>query len=179
MGLDGLLAEDERSRDLGVGLAVDDEPGDVEFARGQRVHSFAVGVAREGPAAEALPQLPQFMLGLFQIATGRARSELSGSLLQRSNGELGLTGRRPRSSRECPRTRGVHAGAGRVGGGGGCDGAIGGGRGVTRREGDGCGRPLGHGRRGAEANPLGDGCGTSGRASRLDGPAEREPAARQ
>src|SRR4051794_19401007 len=54
--LDGLLAEKQLTGDLGVGLAVDDQLGDLQLATGQRAHATA-RVARPGAPVNVLPEL--------------------------------------------------------------------------------------------------------------------------
>src|SRR3954462_12197923 len=51
--LDGLLAEKQLACDFGVGLAVDEQLGDLELATGQRAHA-AVCVARPGAPVDVL-----------------------------------------------------------------------------------------------------------------------------
>jgi hypothetical protein len=53
--LNRLLAQEQFARDLAVGLAVDDEPGDLEFARGERADPLLVGVSGAGSSMDALP----------------------------------------------------------------------------------------------------------------------------
>jgi putative flavoprotein involved in K+ transport len=53
--LDGLRAEEQLARDLAVGPAVDDQPSDLELARGERRDAGLVEVSRPRPAMDPLP----------------------------------------------------------------------------------------------------------------------------
>ncbi len=68
VGLDRLLAEVELAGDLGVGLALDDEPRDLELAFGQRLEAGAVARARAGAAVDAPPEPAELAFGLVAVA---------------------------------------------------------------------------------------------------------------
>src|SRR4051794_14069940 len=59
--LDGLLAEEQLARDLAVGLAVDDQPGDLELSLCQRADA-TLTVAGSSAAVNVLTQLAKFAL---------------------------------------------------------------------------------------------------------------------
>jgi hypothetical protein len=54
VALDGLHAEEQLGCDLGVGLAVDDEPGHLELALGQQTD--AIPLARAGRRPGSAPR---------------------------------------------------------------------------------------------------------------------------
>src|SRR4051794_3481847 len=62
VGLDGLRAEEQRARDLPVGLAVDDEPRDLELACGERSDAGEVRAAAARAPVDALAELAELLL---------------------------------------------------------------------------------------------------------------------
>jgi hypothetical protein len=63
-----LLAEEELGGDLGVGLAVDDEPRELELALGERADP-AEPVSVRRPAVDALAELAQLLFCLRPVAS--------------------------------------------------------------------------------------------------------------
>ena len=53
--LDRLRAQEQLARDLAVGLAVDDQPGDLELTRGEGRDAGLIGVARSRSAMDPSP----------------------------------------------------------------------------------------------------------------------------
>src|ERR671918_2633903 len=53
--LDSLRAKEQLACDLAVGLAVDDQPGDLELTRGEGRDASLIGVARSRSAMDPLP----------------------------------------------------------------------------------------------------------------------------
>ena len=74
MSLDGLLAEEQLRGDLGIRLAVDDEPCHLEFAFGQRLDPGSVGLARPRATVDAMPELSQLAFRLVAVSQ-RAESQ--------------------------------------------------------------------------------------------------------
>jgi hypothetical protein len=73
VALDGLDAEEQLGGDLRVGLAVDDETGDLELALGKRID--AIALARAGLS---MIRRPSFLVGALFAALylpARARTE--------------------------------------------------------------------------------------------------------
>src|SRR4051794_2940707 len=62
--LDGLLTEEQRRGDLGVGLAVDDEAGELELARAERPDSRLVRLARPAAPVHGMAEFAQLALGI-------------------------------------------------------------------------------------------------------------------
>ena len=63
-------------------LAVDDQPGDLEFARGERPDAGLIGVSGSRSAMDPPPEPAQLLLGLVAIAPGAAAIQLGGRLLE-------------------------------------------------------------------------------------------------
>src|SRR2546430_15418916 len=80
--LDRLLAEEELRGDLGIRLAVDDEPRDLELAFGQRLDRGPAGFARPRAAVDAMAEPSQLALRLVPVAQGPALFERAGRVLQ-------------------------------------------------------------------------------------------------
>src|SRR4051812_9322978 len=74
--LDGLRAEEELARDLAVGLAPDDHPGDLELARRECRKTHTLRRRRLRPAVDALAEPAQLALRLRAVAHRSARAEL-------------------------------------------------------------------------------------------------------
>ena len=79
--LDGLLAEEQLVGDLGVGLAIDDQSGDLKLATGEGCDAGLAEVARSGASVDVLAELAQFAFGRVSIADRAAAVELGGRLL--------------------------------------------------------------------------------------------------
>jgi hypothetical protein len=91
VGLDGLWAEEELGSDLAVGLAVDRAAGDLEFASGERLESFAAGA----PGWERrCAQRAQFALGGVAVAYCAAFVEVARRALEDLPCAFALAGRR-------------------------------------------------------------------------------------
>src|SRR5262245_22375938 len=82
MRLDGLVAEEEPGGDLGVGLAIDDEPRHLELARRQCLDAGAVDLARPRAPVVPMAEPSELALGLVAVAARTARVERGGGAPQ-------------------------------------------------------------------------------------------------
>jgi hypothetical protein len=115
VGLDCLLAQEQFRGDLRVGLAVDDEPRDLEFAPGQRVDACPVGLARPGAPVGTMAELSQLSLGALAVAPRAASVERYRRALKFGHGAIFFVGFGERLARYRARQGGFDRGPGSVG----------------------------------------------------------------
>ena len=99
--LDCLPAEEQLRSDLSVGLAVDDEACDLEFAFGQRLDAGRVGLARLGAPVDVVSEFPQLAFSLVAVAQGAAGVERGSGTLKFRYATVGLPALGERAAREC------------------------------------------------------------------------------
>ena len=102
MCLDCLLAEVQLGGYLGIGLAVDDEPRDLQFASGQGLDAGCAGLSWPGAPVDAMAELSQLPFRLVAIAPRAAGVELGGGALKLRHGALGLAGSGERAAGRYP-----------------------------------------------------------------------------
>src|SRR5215831_9486310 len=102
MSLDCLLAEEQLRGDLGVGLAVDDEPCHLQFAFGQGLDAECTGFSWPGAPVDAMAKLSQLPFRLVAIAPRAAGVQLCGVELKGRHGALGLAGSDERAAGHYP-----------------------------------------------------------------------------
>ena len=90
---DGLLAEEEAGRDLSVGIAIDDQPGDLELTLAQRLHPELVCRARSRGAMDPATELAQLTLCGGLVTRTAERRERSSRRLQLRRTEIALARR--------------------------------------------------------------------------------------
>src|SRR5436190_16019705 len=100
VSLDRLLAEEQLRGDLGIRLAVDDEPCHLELACSQRLDTDPVGLARPRTTVDAMPELSQLAFRLVAVAQRPACLELAGCALQLRGGQVTLAGLGEGAARE-------------------------------------------------------------------------------
>ena len=105
VGLDRLLAEEQLRGDLGIRLAVDNEPCHLELAFGQRLDAGPVGLARPRATVDAMAKLSQLLFRFVPVAQRAARLERAGRALQLGGGTVTLAGFGEGAARERPRER--------------------------------------------------------------------------
>src|SRR5262245_6706910 len=105
MRLDGLLAEEQLGRDLGVRLAVDDEAGELKLSVGERLDAAPVGVPGAGAPMRAAAELSQFSLGAVPVAHGAAGLESCRRAPKLVHRAIALADIRQRSAGKRPRER--------------------------------------------------------------------------
>src|SRR5262249_12025269 len=115
VGLDGLLAQEQLRGDLRVGLAVDDEPGHLELASGQRPDASPVGGAWPGAPVDVMPELSQLPLRALPVAPRAASVERRRRALKLGHGTRLFAGFGERAARDRARQRGLDWGSGRLG----------------------------------------------------------------
>ena len=79
-------------RDLGVRLAVDDEPGELELALGERADADPVGLARPRAAVDALAELAQLALRLVRGSARRRARRTRPPRAQLGGGAVAVAG---------------------------------------------------------------------------------------
>jgi hypothetical protein len=99
---DRLLAEEQLGRDLRIGLAVHDEPSDLELTFGQRFKANPVGSAWPRAPVDPVTELPQVTLRLIPIADCSASLERAGGVLQLGCGAVTLVGLGEREAGQLP-----------------------------------------------------------------------------
>src|SRR5207244_13437173 len=90
---------------LGIRLAVYDEPCHLELAFGQRLDAGPVGHARPRATVDAMSKLSQLVFRLVPIAQRAARLEFGGRALQLGGGTVTVAGFGEGAARERPRER--------------------------------------------------------------------------
>src|SRR6266542_5130621 len=100
--LDRLAAEEQLLGDLGVGLAVDDEVCNLEFAFGQRRNARSSGLPGLRAPVWAMAELSQLSLRALAVSQRAAGVERRRCALQFGHGAVLLAGLGKRSAREYP-----------------------------------------------------------------------------
>src|SRR3954464_10526654 len=78
MRFDGFDAEEQLGGDLGVGLAGDDKPRDLQLTLGERLEAAAIWYAGPRAPVDVMALLSQFALRLVALAHGAAGGEAGG-----------------------------------------------------------------------------------------------------
>src|SRR5688572_22135103 len=76
MSLDGLLAEEQLGRDLGIRLRVEYKTRHLELALAQGLEAGPIAFARAGTTMDAMPKLPKLALRVVAVTQGTAGIEL-------------------------------------------------------------------------------------------------------
>ena len=116
MGLDRLRAEEELGRDFGIGLAVGDEPCELELTRGQGLESSPVGASRPRAAVDAIAEPAQLAFRLISVADRSALLEDAGRASKLGRGAITLAGFGERGAGHRARERCLDRRPGLVGG---------------------------------------------------------------
>src|SRR3954449_4206442 len=82
MRFDGFHAEEQLGGDLGVGLAGDDKPRDLQLTLGERLEAAAIWYAGPCAPVDVIPLLSQFALRLVALAYRAAGGEAGGGVLE-------------------------------------------------------------------------------------------------
>lgn len=105
MSLDRLLTEEKLRCDLGIRLAVDDEPCHLEFAFGQRLDTDPIDLARARSAVDAMSELPELAFRVVAVTQRAAGIQFGGGALQLRRGTVTLAGLGQGAARERARQR--------------------------------------------------------------------------
>ena len=119
--LDRLLAEEQLGRDLRIGLAVGDEPCELELTLGQRFEPSPVGTSWPRAAVDAIAELAQLAFRLIPVAERSTFLEVAGRALQLGRGAVTLAGLGEREARQCARQCCLDRRSHLISGRGGCE----------------------------------------------------------
>src|SRR4051794_10955253 len=101
VGFDGLDAEEQLGGDLGVGLAVDDEPCHLELALRERLEAAAIRHAGSRAAMDVVALLSQLAFRGVAVARRAAVVERGGRACERGRSPGDVAGLRERAPGKC------------------------------------------------------------------------------
>jgi len=82
VGLDGFGGKEQLCCDLGFGLAVDDEPGDLMRAFGQRLGADAGGLAWPSASVDVMAEASELVLGRGAVSECSVGVKFCGGVLE-------------------------------------------------------------------------------------------------